>query len=252
MLSVHELLDNNLGNYLVRFFVAPFSFPVQAASYAVKAWLVGAGVGAERIFVAYPVIEGQPVSPRPLCAESLNIAVVGRVNGTKGHSEVARAFRTYLAHKQQWRLSLYGSPYVSQRKELDELLEEIKDDSRIRYRGERPFGEIAQEVDAVASFPQKPESFGLVPLEGWFHGLRSVGWRWGGAAEVLRIVGGLDCERPQDAEARLVSISCALEELSCGRGVPATEQHVLPHFSRERRKQNTREMLEAAGLPRIE
>ena len=197
--SVHELLTGTAGGLLVRLLLATGRFPVAACSAAAADWLHTHGVARGRLTVTFPIFNPVTNLPHPQPHEPATFAVIGRVNGRKGHLDVLRAMQTDKTDAPPWRLLLFGAPFPGQEDALTELLAAAADDPRIEYRGEAPsLAAIANDIDAVLSFPNRPESFGLVPVEAWRLGLRAAGYAEGGAAEVLDIVGGIGVPRTSD------------------------------------------------------
>ena len=234
--SVHELLLSRMGSLLVRVLLAPGHFPVCACSEATAMWLERNGVTRSRLTVMSPVFE--PVTTVQLHEprDSVTIAVVGRVNGHKGHLEVARAFQSLPVLSAPWRLLLFGAPFPGQEAALHSVLTLIAADSRIEYRGEADsVASIAGEIDAVACFPSTPEPFGLVPVEAWRVGVRAVGFADGGAGEVLPIVGGIGVARSGAPVDDIVSALTQLEQTIRARIPLPDPLTVNPKFSLERR-----------------
>lgn len=194
--SVHELLEDRRARTVFRFLLQG-SFPITACSNVAAEWLMSLGVRSSRITVTYPVIVDSPIADAEVFhggrqeSENFTVAVYGRVNGTKGHLEVAQAFQEPIMANPTWRLILAGAPFPGQEDALDQVLKTADADPRISYVGEvSSLQDLTPKVDLVALFPNKPESFGLVPVEAWSYGIRSIGYAEGGAAEVLPLVGG--------------------------------------------------------------
>ncbi|MBG6214543.1 glycosyltransferase involved in cell wall biosynthesis [Cryobacterium sp. CAN_C3] len=235
--SVHELLLGRVGGLLVRILLASGNFPVCACSEATAAWLNDHGVGRDRLTVTSPVFSAVEAVPDRTVHDPLTLAVVGRVNGHKGHLEVAQALQSSALSGCGWRLLLFGAPYPGQDDALRAVLALVKRDPRIEYRGEAAsVAAIADQIDAVACFPSTPEPFGLVPIEAWRVGVRSVGFADGGAGEVLPVVGGLGVRRTdspdRDITAALVDLAVAVKAHS---RLPEPAQ-VNPLFSQDRRR----------------
>ena len=235
--SVHELLLGRAGAGLVRMLLAPGRFPICACSEATATWLQSQGVARTRLSVTSPVFEPvTEIAPR-LPHSPLTIAVIGRVNGHKGHLEVAHALSSPALLGGPWRLLLFGSPYPGQEEALRSVLALVSADARIEYRGEAAsVAAIASEIDAVACFPSAPEPFGLVPIEAWREGIRAVGFADGGAGEVLPIVGGLGVRRTESPVDDIAEALLGLaSQLTRQERLPAPVS-VNPLFSRERRQ----------------
>ena len=242
--SVHELLLTRLGNILVRVLIAPGRFPVCACSEATAGWLERNGVARSRLTVTSPVFEPVVSVMTQAPHDPLTIAVVGRVNGHKGHLEVARALQmlwplhqpTTSSTEPNWRLLLFGAPFPGQEAALDTVLTLIEGDPRIEYRGEaESVAAIAGEIDAVACFPSTPEPFGLVPVEAWRVGVRAIGFADGGAGEVLPVVGGIGVARSGEPSADIsAAMHLLLNSIRAREPLPQATA-VNPLFSQERR-----------------
>lgn len=214
-LAVHELLEDRRARLFFGMLLFG-SFPLTACSKATAAWLRSLGVKSSRISVTYPVMnvpirrdhEKTALAVAENARQTFTVAVFGRVNGHKGHLEVAEAFREPSMSDPHWRLVLAGAPFPGQEAALEHVLKVVSEDSRISYLGElSSIEELGDTVDLTAVFPTKAEPFGLVPIEAWSLGIRSVGYGDGGAAEVLPMVGGTSIER---GGAPAVSIAAAL------------------------------------------
>lgn len=248
--SVHELLLNRVGGLLVRTLLAPGNFPVCACSEATATWLSHNGVNRDRLTVTSPVFAPVEFVPYRTVHDPLTVAVVGRVNGHKGHLEVAQALQSSSLSGSTWRLLLFGAPYPGQDDALQAVQALVNRDPRIEYRGEATsVAAIADEIDAVACFPSTPEPFGLVPIEAWRVGVHAVGFADGGAGEVLPIVGGLGVRRTgspdRDIAAALISLSVTLKKHS---PLPHPAQ-VNPMFSHRRRRDLIARVLAKALAP---
>lgn len=248
--SVHELLPGTMGGVLVRLLLARGRFPVTACSAATADWLHAQGVARSRLTVTFPVFDPVIAIPHPPTHEPATIAVIGRVNGHKGHLEVVRAMQADVPGDPSWRLLLFGAPFPGQENALTEVLDAADGDPRIRYCGEASsLSAIAGDIDAVLCFPSRPEPFGLVPIEAWRLGLRSVGYADGGAAEVLDIVGGIGVPRTADAAAD-VRAGLRLLDRKIRQDEDLTPpERVNPFFSSDRRLGLIRGVIQAALNP---
>jgi len=243
--SVHEILLGRTGHMLVRTLLAPGQFPVCACSEATADWLHSSGVARDRITVTSPVFPAVEAVSHRAVHDPITVAVVGRVNGHKGHLEVAQALQSSALSESKMRLLLFGTPYPGQEEALRAVEQLVKLDPRIEYRGEAAsVAAIAGEIDAVACFPSTPEAFGLVPLEAWRVGVRSVGFSDGGAAEVLPVVGGVGVARTRSPNQDIVTGLLSLKDsLDAPSPLPAPAE-VNPLFSQERRQRLLRRVLE--------
>lgn len=248
--SVHELLHGRTGALLVRALLSTGSFPVTACSSATADWLHSQGVAWRRLTVTFPIFEPVAALPSRERHVPATIAVVGRVNGHKGHLEVVRALQTDALGGHAWRLLLFGAPFPGQEAALSDVLAAAQADPRIEYRGEASsLAAVAHEIDAVLCFPTRPEPFGLVPIEAWRLGIRSAGYADGGAAEVLAIVGGIGVPRTPDPEADVRSALEALDRAIRQDDDLAPPSRVNPIFSIERRLGLLRTIISAAITP---
>jgi glycosyltransferase involved in cell wall biosynthesis len=233
--SVHELLLGRFGSALVRTLVVSNTAPVFACSRAVAEWLAGLGVARNRLHVTYPaftwsVREALPRSGR------FTVAVVGRVNGHKGHREVAEAFIAGFRDRPTWRLLLVGSPYPGQEAAFEEIRLLVEGYDSVEMLGEVPgFRSISEHVDLVACFPDRPEPFGLVPVEAWAEGVRAAGFDDGGAAEVLRVVDGVRVRRQDEPVQAIGEALEAAWESRMSWKAPSVEE-VSSVFSSEERR----------------
>lgn len=238
--AVHELLEDRRARYIFRLLLRG-SFPLTACSEATARWLCGLGVRENRVTVTYPVVNLLPGSSQTDSMEPENdrpftVAVYGRVNGHKGHLEVARAFQEPELSGPDWRLMLAGAPYPGQEQALDEILAVAQCDDRITYVGElRSVDDLNGNVDLMAVFPTKSEPFGLVPIEAWSCGIRSVGYGDGGAAEVLPMVGGAIVNRTDSPVTTIASSLLSQRKNWSRRSALPAHQDVVPKLSLENR-----------------
>lgn len=237
--AVHELLEDGRARAVFRMLLRG-SFPITACSHATSKWLQSLGIKAGRISVTYPVMDLTDTDDMAVVREvegrPFTVAVYGRVNGHKGHLEVAKAFQEPSMQEVGWKLVLAGAPYPGQERALEEVLRVAEMDPRITYAGElTSIGELAGSVDLVAVFPTKAEPFGLVPIEAWTFGIRSVGFGDGGAAEVLPLVGGTAIPRQVPAAKCIAAALLAeRESLMSHRALPSVDE-VAPVLSAESR-----------------
>ncbi|NME77909.1 glycosyltransferase family 4 protein [Rhodococcus sp. 105337] len=235
--SVHEIQGGAVGVVLL-WLLRAGSFPITACSEAAKAWMSKGGISADRISVTYPIFS--PDSVNSLSAKTTGcrpaIAVVGRTNGRKGHLEVVRALRRPALRDMEMTLVLAGGPFPGQEHHLAAIIDEAATDRRITYVGEVDgVQSLEGVVDAVACFPTRPESFGLVPLEAWASGIHTLGHLEGGAAEVLPLVGAMSVLEMPSVEGLAAFIRTALVNRGRWQDLPPRES-VLKKFSREVRE----------------
>ena len=247
--SVHELLTDRAGALLIGL-LRRGAFPVQACSYAVRDWLVSRGIDIRRIFVCYPVFDAAVPSnssmrrPDVVTTSGVKIAVVGRVNGCKGHLEVARAFHDFPGASDSDELHLFGAPFAGQERHLEEVQRVSAQDGRITYRGQVPSMSSLAGFSALAAFPTRPEPFGLVPIEAWQQGVPTIGYADGGAREVLAMVGGTPVRRSYDT---VQDISDALIQVWSGLpSAPPSDRDLADFLSFEARLGNVEQLVRAS------
>lgn len=242
--SVHELLPGLIGKLYARWFLARGDFNVTCASKACQRWLETCGVRTERLTVTYPVFETQGALG-PWVKGRKTIAVFARVNGNKGHLEVAQAFRQLFPSPGEWRLLLYGSPFPGQERHLSDLIQAIDGRPDISYEGEvRSFASVSEKIGVVACFPNRPETFGLVPIEAWQYAVPAIGYADGGASEVLTLVGGLGVSRHEaDGTSTLTETLATFIQDPSVIGQRPPEQDVLSHLGRDARVSSLREVV---------
>ena len=189
--SVHELLPGPLGAALLRVTTTGAAW-VHANSETVRRW-VERHDGGRKALLAYPSVRIPPTITKSHRIEGpLRLMLAGRVNGWKGHMEAIEAGRLLRARGCELTLDLYGKPFPGQEDHLAAVLREVRLEDWIQYRGEYEANEPPYaEYDLALCLPRVPEPFGLVPLEAWAHGTRSLGVPRGGAIESLLLVEGI-------------------------------------------------------------
>lgn len=228
--SVHELLDGLIGRALTALLKLG-NFPIVCCSRAVANWIIQSGIDSRRVHVMYPIVSiavDSVISARP-APEVLRIGVVGRLNGHKGHLEVINAVQHHLVSVgRDLELRIYGGPFPGQEGAADQIRDAAIRDTRVRMMGEVTDMEIQlQQLDLVACFPRKPEPFGLVPIEAWAAGTRTVGYLDGGAQEVIPSVGGIGFERGVSIHKCLAFV---VDRYECLPPLPDSS-HVLETYS---------------------
>ncbi|WP_160331284.1 glycosyltransferase family 4 protein [Rhodococcus ruber] len=239
--AVHELLAGKVGIAFGRLLAAG-RYPVTCCSAAVKSWLQDCGVAEDRLYVTYPIVDSEPRQRIFRSgSQSLKIGVVGRMNGHKGHLEMAEAISHSSLARRQLELILYGGPYPGQERFADEIRNVARKDPRITIIGEvTDVPDHLARLDLVACFPSRPEPFGLVPIEAWISGTRTIGYLDGGAAEVIPTVGGIGFPRSPGIEKFLELV------LDNWAGLPPlpTAKDVLPKFSADERASTLSRVIE--------
>lgn len=196
-ISIHELAQSKALPILVKLFISPFKFPIQVNGKVVQEWLRTQGVKLDRIQISYPFFIDKTASKEN--KKNLeSYGVLGRINGKKGHLEVAIAFNEQcVSHKSS--LHLFGAPFPGQENELDRLLNFIECDERIHYHGEvEDFRKASRYITILLSFPLQKESLGLTPIEAYYQNIRVAGFSDGGSKEVFSLVDGIGIQRSGD------------------------------------------------------
>ena len=201
LVSVHELLPSRLGGLLAGT-LRGTGGRVQVNSLAVADWLESCGVSRNHLHLAYPAA-GPPVELTRTAAAGPRVGLLGRVNGSKGHLEAVRLVDLVRRrHGVDLRLTLAGGPFPGQERHLHALLQRISDLDHVTYLGEVEDARVVLgDVDLLLVWSQKPESFGLTPLEAWSAGRRTVTNGAGGATEAAWLVDGIVVPQDDPVEA---------------------------------------------------
>lgn len=241
--SVHEIQGGRIGRLLV----APLRIthgPIQVNSEATAAWLSTAGIERKRLTLAYPAYTGPAPAASRVGGDKLVVALLGRVNGFKGHLTLVDAVKSSGLDRHQIKVILAGGPFPGQERNLHELQAAIAGDDRFDFLGEiGGLHELPPEVTWVATLPSKPEPFGLVPLEAYALGIRSFGYATGGLAESLAAVGGL---RISPGATNIGALLKLLRTSSTPPHMPPLSRPNL--FTLEARQTGLKAMLSAAGV----
>lgn len=189
-LSIHEILRPGLELKIISRILLAARTKCEFCSYAALESFSNYGDFNSNSVVTYPIFEAEPKNFIPNFSSPRTFAVVGRINGQKGHLEAIRAFQDSSIRKMDLELLLIGSPFKGQEDHFEQVLLEASSDSRIRVIGELSQVDFQSlRITAVLSFPKFPESFGLVPIEAWLQGVRTYGYDSGGSMEVFKLVG---------------------------------------------------------------
>lgn len=183
IVAVHEILPQLAGRALARA-VGLHRGPVVANSFATADWLGASGVRRDDITVAYPVAPSHACSATT-SSGPLRVLMAGRVNDIKGHLEAVdhcEGARTTFGV--DLTLTLAGSAFSGQEFRVAELERRIDGLDWASYVGETDgIRELLMCHDLLLVASTRPESFGLVVLEAWANGVRSVVPREGGVFE---------------------------------------------------------------------
>ncbi len=189
--SVHEILPGTAGRLLAAG-TSALSNSLIVNSEATRSW-VTRDFHSHYAHLAYPASPPyDPVPRQPSATDPLQILLMGRVNGHKGHLEAVQAIRTAREFGVQAEITLLGGSFPGQEHHLTELLAAIDDLPWARYTGEvsdtRAF---IEKCDVVLIPSNRPESFGIVALEAWATGRRVIASDQGGLLEATAMVEGM-------------------------------------------------------------
>jgi glycosyltransferase involved in cell wall biosynthesis len=188
--SVHEILPGLPGRVLADF-TCSMSRALMVNSEATARWLTRNG--RRKAQLAYPI--APPYEPLPVCTETsrcLQLLVMGRLNGHKGHLESVQATARVRAAGVPAELTLVGSPFPGQEQHLKTLTEYIAHLPWVHYSGEVSCPlECFRNSDIVLIPSDRPESFGIVALEAWAAGRRVIATDQGGLCEATELVEGV-------------------------------------------------------------
>jgi hypothetical protein len=210
LLSVHELLSSAAGRVLGASAILS-SGRIQVNSRATAEWLRRCGVPSRRLDLAYPAAPAHAPLAARTESGTIRLLLAGRLNGTKGHREAVELVeRVRLVSGLDVHLRLAGAPWRGQEQHAAALFDRIADLPWATYVGEIPnLREGLVDSDFLLVWPQRPDSFGVTPLEAWAAGRRSIGLPSGGAAEALRMVDGIPVDDSSN-EASAASLIWAL------------------------------------------
>jgi glycosyltransferase involved in cell wall biosynthesis len=189
--SVHEILLGAVGRLLAAG-TSVLSHSLMVNSEATRRWITG-DVPLRKAHLAYPVAPPYEPIPRPATdTDALQILLMGRVNGHKGHLDAVLATQGARDLGVEAEIALVGGSFPGQEHHLADLLALIEDRPWARYGGEvadtRGF---LERCDVVLVPTNRPEPFGVVALEAWAAGRRVVASNLGGLVEATTMVEGI-------------------------------------------------------------
>jgi glycosyltransferase involved in cell wall biosynthesis len=189
--SVHEILPGRAGRLLAAW-TCVLSQALMVNSEATAKWLTR-DLQSSDAQLAYPV--APPYDPLPRrSSESapLQLLLMGRVNGHKGHLEAVRAVEMAREAGASAEITLLGGSFPGQEHHLTQLLAAIEVLPWATYGGEvadtRAF---VEKCDVVLVPTNRPEPFGIVALEAWAAGRRVIASDQGGLLEATEMVEGI-------------------------------------------------------------
>ncbi len=207
--SVHEILLGNSGRLLAAW-TCTLSNALMVNSEATANWLTRDLYNSDT-HLAYPVAPPyDPLGRRNPEGTPLQLLLMGRVNGHKGHLEAVRAVQMAREAGTFAEITLLGGSFPGQEHHLVELLAVIKDLPWATYGGEVTDTRIFMEKCDIVLVPtNRPEPFGIVALEAWAAGRRVIASDQGGLREASAMVEGItvpagDITRLSEAISRAV------------------------------------------------
>lgn len=222
--SVHEIQPSAAGRVLAAMACA-FANRVMANSQATAKWLRPRSGGGRGVVVAYPQAPPYEPLPFPVGHGLFRVLVAGRVNGRKGHLEAVEACNLARAEGINLHLTLVGAPFPGQENHLRDLLRAIEGVSWVTYQGDVPdIRPYLQEAELLLVPSVKPESFGIVALEGWAAGRPVLAAEAGGLAEVADLIGAA---RFPPADIRAMADSLVTAAAKRREGLPSREASIV-------------------------
>lgn len=189
--SVHEILPGKAGRLLAAWTCA-LSHALMVNSEATARWLTR-DLHNSDAHLAYPV--APPYDPLP--AENpggapLQLLLMGRVNGHKGHLEAVGAVQAAREAGVLAEITLLGGSFPGQEHHLAELLAATAALPWATYGGEvTDTHAFVEKCDVVLVPTNRPEPFGIVALEAWAAGRRVIASDQGGLLEATKMVEGI-------------------------------------------------------------
>jgi glycosyltransferase involved in cell wall biosynthesis len=199
-ISIHEILERQVEKIIFGSLLRIRGVRGTTCSKGVHNWLKSIGVDTKNFVVTYPIFQEREISIHSHTKMRNGFAVIGRVNGAKGHREACFAIQDPRLRNMSLNLYLIGDSFKGQEKHFYELEALAMLDHRIRLLGYLEninFQEIG--ISAILSFPLKPEPFGLVPVEASIQGVRTYGYGNGGSSEVLTLVNGVEIRNSKES-----------------------------------------------------
>ena len=189
--SAHEILIGPTGRLLAAG-TSALSHSLMVNSKATGRWITG-DLHWRHPHLAYPVAPLYNPAPRHHSeSDPLQLLLMGRVNGHKGHLEAVQATRAARQSGVQVEITLLGGSFPGQEHHLAELLAAIEGLPWARYGGEVPDTRaFIESCDVVLIPTNRPEPFGIVALEAWAAGRRVIASNQGGLLEATAMVEGI-------------------------------------------------------------
>jgi glycosyltransferase involved in cell wall biosynthesis len=189
--SVHEILPGAAGRLLAAG-TYMMSHSLIVNSEATGRW-VTRDFHRHSAHLAYPIAPTYDPLPRSGSdTDALQILLMGRVNGHKGHLDAVQAVHAARDSGVKAEITLLGGSFPGQEHHLTRLLAAIEHLPWARYEGEvsdtRAF---IGACDVVLVPTNRPEPFGIVALEAWAAGRRVVASDKGGLLEATAMVEGI-------------------------------------------------------------
>jgi glycosyltransferase involved in cell wall biosynthesis len=207
VLSAHECIEGPAGRVLGA--LASRADLIVVNSMATARTLAGMGVSADRMTLLYPSLSAGGDDFQAPPSSKLSVLVAARLNRSKGQADAIAAVREVRSQGIPAELTIAGGPFPGGEEWLLRLQAEVAAGDGVRYAGDVPdVDDLIAEANLLLISSRKPESFGLVALEAWRAGRRSIAPAEGGALEAMWLVDGLTYEprRPEALARQLVRI----------------------------------------------
>ena len=192
-ISIHEILESRAEKLVFLSLLRIKGLRGTTCSKGVHNWIKSLGINTENFVTTYPIFQEIEENFDSNAEIRNGFAVIGRVNGAKGHREACFAIQDPRLRNISLNLYLIGDSFKGQENHFEDIKSLAAFDQRIillGYQKEINFQELG--ISANLSFPLKPEPFGLVPVEAALQGVRTYGYGAGGSSEVLSLVNGVE------------------------------------------------------------
>lgn len=245
IISVHEILPQLAGTALARM-VALSRARVMANSNSTADWLAACGVPMERVEVVYPIVRTRSCDHRHRPSGQQRILMAGRVNDFKGHMEAVDYCETAREHfGVDLTLTLAGGAFTGQEFRVNSIRTRIENLDWASYVGETDgIDSLLKDHDFLLVASTRPEPFGVVVLEAWASGVRSIVPREGGVFEAGQMVEALSYA-PRDAQSFAKVLKLAAQ-YDLANTPPSAHAPVVRLCSEDTRREYWRRAVEAS------
>lgn len=161
-----------------------------------------------------------------------------RINESKGHEDVIRAFSRFSNEHQEYKLVILGYGDEDYIQKLKLIASQLGCGDRITWPGfvEDPFDYIAESRALVVA--SQSEGFGRMTAEAAFAGTIVIGRSSGGTKEILSRTGGFMFDSTEEMYVEM----CKVAELTEGKYlmmVDKAQSYAIGHYSNEANVENT-------------